>query len=174
MSAQAILKDAADCGVRISLNGDNLAFKATVRPPPELLANLKTHKAEIVALLRNEAACSPEPDQVELEERKAMAMDSVPEPYLDRWARLQLRQPHGVAEARWRQAVNDAGLFLDRWGTRASELRWAPGNLFDAPHDGKPGGLAWCLEKHRVIHLGDEFAVMNDYRAFDRTTGRVV
>ncbi len=51
MSARSVLKDASDCGVRVSLNGDNLAFKATVRLAPELLAKLKAHKAEIVALL---------------------------------------------------------------------------------------------------------------------------
>jgi hypothetical protein len=35
----------------------------------------------------------PEPDPVEIEERKVLAADSVPEPYLDAWARLQVQKP---------------------------------------------------------------------------------
>jgi len=37
-----------------SLNGDNLALKASAKPSAALLAKLKAHKAEIVALLRQE------------------------------------------------------------------------------------------------------------------------
>ena len=49
-----MLKEAAACGVRLSLNGDNLALKASAKPSAALLAKLKAHKAEIVALLRQE------------------------------------------------------------------------------------------------------------------------
>jgi hypothetical protein len=59
MSAAAVLRDAAECGVVLSLNGANVAFKAAVRPSPELLARLREHKAEIVALLAAEAAPPP-------------------------------------------------------------------------------------------------------------------
>jgi hypothetical protein len=59
MSAAAVLRDAAECGVSLSLNGANVAFKAAVRPPPALLARLREHKAEIVALLRREIATEP-------------------------------------------------------------------------------------------------------------------
>ncbi len=52
MSARSVLKDASDCGVRVSLSGDNLAFKATVRPAPELLATLRQNKPEIISILR--------------------------------------------------------------------------------------------------------------------------
>jgi hypothetical protein len=68
---------------------------------------------EIIALLRED---SPKPDPAELEERKALAMDSVPERYLDAWARFQLQCPGGVTEQVWRQAIDDAGRFLAQWG----------------------------------------------------------
>jgi hypothetical protein len=51
----AVLKDLADNGVTLALKGDNLALKAAVRPPSELIERLREHKAEIVALLRQEA-----------------------------------------------------------------------------------------------------------------------
>jgi hypothetical protein len=58
-----------------------------------------------------------DPDQVELEERKGMAMAAcVPERYLDAWARLQCQRPAQIAEAVWRQAIDDAGRFLDQMG----------------------------------------------------------
>jgi hypothetical protein len=49
-------------------------------PPPELLARLREHKAEIAALLREGR---PEPDETELEERKGLTTHGVPKPYLD-------------------------------------------------------------------------------------------
>jgi hypothetical protein len=55
-----MLKEAAACGVRLSLNGDNLALKASAKPSAALLAKLKANKAEIVALLR-QAACAVRP-----------------------------------------------------------------------------------------------------------------
>jgi len=59
---------------------------------------------------------SDELDEVEIEERKAMAMGGVPETYLDAWARLQCQSPATVSEDDWQQAIIDAGLFLDRFG----------------------------------------------------------
>jgi hypothetical protein len=122
MSALATLKEAAKCGVRVSLNGDSLALKAGTKPPPDLLAKLRTHKAEVVALLRKEACAArpTEPDLVELEERMGMAMDSVPEPYLDAWRRLKCQRPMAVSDLAWRQAIYVAGRLFDAFTIRFS------------------------------------------------------
>jgi|GEM_PF-4313972 len=42
-------------------------------------------------------------------------MCSVPEPYLDAWARLQCQKPAHVTVEQWRQAIDQAGRFLDQW-----------------------------------------------------------
>jgi hypothetical protein len=55
MNAIAVLRETTESGVAISLMGENLALKAAVRPPAELLAKIREHKAEIVALLRQGA-----------------------------------------------------------------------------------------------------------------------
>jgi hypothetical protein len=60
LSALAFIKQAADCGVRASPNGDSLALKAATKPSASFLAKLKQHKAEIVALLRQHAAALPQ------------------------------------------------------------------------------------------------------------------
>jgi hypothetical protein len=67
----------------------------------------------------------------ELEDRKAMAMaaESVPERYLDAWATFQLQCPGGVTEQAWRQAIDDAGRFLNQWGKLADSFGWLPGDL---------------------------------------------
>jgi len=59
MSAQAILKEAVGLGVDLRLNGDGVQFKG--KPSPDLLAKLRAHKAEVIALLR-EATRPPSSD----------------------------------------------------------------------------------------------------------------
>jgi TubC N-terminal docking domain len=60
LSAQTILKQAADFGVKLTLDGDQIAFKAPRKVPPALLANIKEHKAEIIAILRSNPAIEHE------------------------------------------------------------------------------------------------------------------
>jgi hypothetical protein len=88
-----------------------------------------------------DVAAPPEPEKAELEERKGMAMDSVPEPYLDAWARLQVQKPMRVSDADWRQAIDEAGRFLDQWGRLAVKLQWTAGEFFDVPRDNGTCGL---------------------------------
>src|ERR1700730_18678784 len=40
-----------------------------------------------------------------------MALASVPETYLDAWARLQCQKPMGASNEEWRQVIDDAGRF---------------------------------------------------------------
>ena len=65
MSALTILKEAAECGVCVSLNSDSLALKADTKPSVALLAKLRAHKSEVIAWLRQEkwAAHLPEGEQ---------------------------------------------------------------------------------------------------------------
>jgi hypothetical protein len=108
------------------------------------------------------------PDPVEIEERKAMAMASVPERYADAWARFQSQCPSGVSEERWRQAIDDAGRFLNQWGKLADSFGWSPGDLFDVPRDGATG-LVWWLKGRTVSTLGPEHASVGQ-PAYDRVT----
>jgi hypothetical protein len=175
LSAQAIIKRAADCGVSVSLNGDSLALKAATKPSASLLAKLKQHKAEIVAALRLESAARntlvpPEPDVVEIEERAAMAAGGVPEPYLDTWARLQCQRPFGASDQERRQVIDDAGRFLDEWGESAVEFGWTPGDIFDVPIDSGKCGLIWFLDGDSVRSLEPDGAFMESGRVFDKLT----
>ena len=75
-----------------------VANPAKIRTPdPETLANLATlaaGNAQTTNLDRQLKECAPpQLNEAEIEERKGMASDSVPEPYLDAWARFQLQCP---------------------------------------------------------------------------------
>jgi hypothetical protein len=106
-----------------------------------------------------------------IEERKALAAGSVPACYLDAWARLQCQRPLSVAESDWRRAIEDAGLFLDAWGAEAAMMQRSAGELFDAPRNGRPGGLVWQLRGERVDALGEDRARLADGRTLKRGAG---
>ena len=104
-----------------------------------------------------------------------MAMGGVPEAYLDAWAYLQVRKPMQVSDERWRQAINDAGRFLDAWGALAAGFQWAPTDLFDGPRADGTSGLVWTLNGRRVSSIGPEFAGLgNGAQVFDRLMSREV
>jgi hypothetical protein len=76
----------------------------------------------------------------------------------------------GFSDAKWRQAIDDAGRFLDQWGSMTAEFQWSPGDLFDVPRDGR-SGLAWWLQGKTVSALGPEHAGVGQ-PAYDRVTRR--
>jgi len=103
-----------------------------------------------------------------IEERAALAADSVPACYLDVWARLNCQKPASVSETEWRLALDDGGRFLDAWGADAAKLQWTAGELFDVPRDGRPGGLVWGLKGEPVSALGEDRARLTDGRTIKR------
>ena len=117
----------------------------------ELVANgAATGIAAVVAVLaverggaaaEAEALSDPVADVDAIEERAAMAADSVPAIYLDAWARLQVQRPLSVTEDDWRSAVDDAGLFLDAWSEHAASMGWDACDSFDVPRQGRSSGL---------------------------------
>ena len=104
MSASALLKKARQAGISFTVADSKLRLEADDEPPAELVEAIIRQKTEIIALISKDA----------LEERKGMASDSVPERYLDAWATFQLQCPGGVTEQAWRQAIDDAGRFLNQ------------------------------------------------------------
>jgi len=80
-----------------------------------------------------------------IQERAAMAANSVPLRYLDGWATLNHQKPAQVSDAAWRIALDDGGRFLDQWGSKAVDLDWRPGELFAVK-----AGLIWRLSGELV------------------------
>ena len=110
----------------------------------------------------------PNPYEPEIDERMGMAAESVPEPYLDAFARLQCQKLIAVSDDGQRQAINDAGRFLDAWGALAAEFQWTPGELFDVPRHDERCGLVWFLKGETVRALGPAHAATESGRNFLR------
>lgn len=54
MSAAHLLRRAFEAGVRVGLDGNHVRLTATYPPGSELLAALRTHKGEIIEILRGD------------------------------------------------------------------------------------------------------------------------
>ena len=93
---------------------------------------------------------------------------SVPGVYLDAWSRLNHQKPFRVSDAEWRRALDAGGRFLTAWASMAADWGWTPGDLFDLPRDGRPGGLVWFIEGEEVQAFGPEHARTISGRVFDR------
>ena len=169
MTAAGVLKEAADCGVCVNLNGGRLQLKAETKPPDELVAKLKQHKAEIVALLRQEvdeaasAATSrpswwPEPHPSIVRE-PPFGSDCVPARYRAAWDVLLAQCPAGMAPFVWETAMRDAARLFGDFGIELERLAWKPDDLFGLPH-----GLVWFIKGNYAAAIGATMAQLGNGR----------
>jgi hypothetical protein len=121
------------------------------------------------------AGIDPQGNQIDLAEREAIAieMGGVPEAYAKAFAAIQAYPPANVPQERWRQFINDAGIFLDRWGQEAARHCWRSDELFGL-HPTAPMarydrmGLLWMLRGQSVTELTDKLARLSDGLAYRR------
>lgn len=114
-------------------------------------------------------------DVADPSERAAMVEHDgeIPRIFVDEFARLQQWCPAGVPEARWRQFVNDSGVFLDQWGDEARRLGWQSSDLFGldpvapmARYDRM--GLLWLLHGQTVSGLRSTEAALSGGHVYRR------
>jgi hypothetical protein len=114
-----LLREVANHGIRLSLEGDRIDWEADVQPPADLLDRLRAAKPELVVALRGRAMPWRRPRaQEEGEEGEASAAE--PDPYfvlLAEVARLDRRHPDGV----------ESGLLLSNFVLALHELRQLAG-----------------------------------------------
>jgi hypothetical protein len=113
-------------------------------------------------------------DADEVNERTAIAIHEggVPEAYAEAFARLQTAQPIGIDHSRWLQAVDDAGRFLDRWGTKAERLQWTADDLFMKPTMMRTAiahcGLCWAINGRDVVQIKASSVTLSDGMVFGK------
>ena len=131
---------------------------ATVQSRP-LLSDPSVNTATI----SRERVNTAEPLADDFDERAALAEigAGVPREWGEGYARLQVvRPPAGIAVWRWRQLIDDAGRFLDRWAIQAAALGWRTLDVF-AAHGAKPverfdaAGLVWCIRGGAVVAIAE-------------------
>ena len=141
MTAASVLKEAATCGVKLRLRSGKLQLKAEAKPPDELLAKLKEHKAEIVALLRREAdetasAATSRPSWWPLPHPRITreppfgSSGAPPEGYRAACGALLAQCPAGMAPCVWESAMYDAARLFGDFGIELERLAWKPEDLF--------------------------------------------
>lgn len=148
------LKLALAAAEEISIPCADIAISAESPPAPALSAL---------------SAQPPENDwQDEHAERAAVVQydGGVPAAYADAFAMIQMRCPDNVPVERWRQFIDDAGRFFDRWGAVAEHLGWTVSDLlgFDprapmARYDAQ--GLIWIMQGDDVVLLAASTATLS-------------
>lgn len=147
MSARALLEAAAAEGLTLGVEGHSLIIETDRDPPAELLAKLRQHKGEILALLR------PLPESADM-----------PRNWTEGYAALAaMPPPTGFSPERWERLVRAAGKFVARWGADAARLGWSTLDVFGA-HQGAPAsrfdamGLVLLLNRCEVVGIDQDGA----------------
>jgi hypothetical protein len=115
--------------------------------------------------------------QLDLVEREAIALNEggVPAVYVAAFAAIQCRRPKGVPTERWNRFINDAGVFLDKWGGLAERLGWKDEDLFGLDRNAPMArydrmGLIWLLKGQTVTGLDSDSAVLSGGLKYRRRT----
>ena len=108
------------------------------------------------------------PLAVALDEERAALIEhegGIPREWAEGFARLDADSPPAdVPPQRWRQFVDDTGLFLDAgWAAKAAALGWGPLDLFGCNRE-RPfaridhAGLCWLINSNKLVALSESAA----------------
>lgn len=118
-------------------------------------------------------AHAPAPE--DFEERAAIVEfeGRIPREWAEGFARLVCMPcPGGVPERRWRQFIDDAGRFLDRWTPQVAALGWTTVEVFGA-HAGAPHCRYDCMGLVWLLAGADVLAVTTDRVSIRKGAGAV-
>src|SRR5260370_10125625 len=131
MNAHRLIEDVRAAGFSIEVDGGDLIVEADRDPPSELVAELRAHKAELIAFLTSNR--DEESGADELDERAAIIEygAGVPRRWAQGFAALcSMSAPSGFTPERWQRIIDAAGVFLDRWGDEAVRCCWSDLDVF--------------------------------------------
>src|SRR5438477_11657966 len=166
MIAQRLIEDARAAGLSIEVEGADLIVEADCEMPPDLLAELRQHKAELIAVLVRPSGAGTPTDHDELDERAALIEFgvNVPRRWAEGYAALcSMTPPAGFSSERWARIVDAAGVFLDRWAADAIRCGWSDLDTFGCDPDRPDArfdamGLVMLLDRVEVTGIDPEGA----------------
>lgn len=123
MIARRLIEDARAAGLSIEVDGADLIVEADGDPPADLLAQLREHKAELIAVLSGD----------DPEERAAIIEEGAgaPRAWAQGYAALAaMPPPAGFWPERWQRIIDVTGAFLDRWAGEAIRCGWSDLDVF--------------------------------------------
>ena len=157
MTAQSLLLAAQAAGLTFEVDGDALIVESDRDLPPELIAELRQHKAELLAFLTPQQG----PDADDLDERAALIEvgAAVPRRWAEGYAALSsMPPPTGFSPERWSRIVDATGAFLDHWAAEAIRCCWSELDVFGANPDRPDArfdamGLVLLLDRAEVVSI---------------------
>ena len=166
MIAQRLIEDARAAGLSIEVEGADLIVEADCEMPPDLLASLRQHKAELIAVLVRPSGAGTPTDHDELDERAALIEFgvNVPRRWAEGYAALcSMTPPAGFSLERWARIVDAVGSFLDRWASEAITCGWSDLDAFGCDRDRPDArfdamGLVLLLDRMEVVGIDPEGA----------------
>jgi TubC N-terminal docking domain len=156
-----LLREVSEAGGTVRLEGDLLRLSAPEPLPDDLLARVRQHKAEIVALLAAASDDAPAPvadDQVG-QDLPADVADGVR-------AILEAEGARGIPPTRWPHIQRDTRHLVERrWLHRALDLGWSTADLFGCDQRAPwyrldRSGLVLLLGGHEIIELTADMATL--------------
>jgi hypothetical protein len=176
MNAALLLETARAAGLSFEVVGEDIIVETDRDPPPELIAELRQHKAELIAFLTPpraepiQAAHTSTAVQVEqlddLDERAAIIEfgANVPRRWAEGFAALStMPAPAGFSPERWGRIFDAAGVFLDRWAAEAIRRGWSDLDIFGCDPDRPDArfdcmGLVLLLDRCEVVAVDERGA----------------
>jgi hypothetical protein len=156
-----LLRAVSDAGGTVQLEGDMLRLSAPEPLPDDLLARLRQHKTQIVALL---AAAEPAADDAPApvandQDLPAEMLDGVR-------AILGADGVHGIPPSRWPQIQRDTRQLVEGgWTRRALALGWTTADLFGCDQRAPwyrldRSGLVLVIGGHEIVGLNSDVATL--------------
>jgi hypothetical protein len=158
MNATTLLDACRAAGVMLQIDGENLVVETDRDPPPDLIAELREHKRELIAVLSPQVAADVVND---LDERAAIIEygAGVPRVWAEGYAALaSMPAPTGFSPKRWQRIIDATGTFLDRWAAEAIECGWSDLDVFGCNPDRPDArfdcmGLVLLLDRCEVVSI---------------------
>ena len=165
-AAARLFETARAAGLSIEVDGADLVIETDRAIPPDLLDDLRQHKAELIAVLVPPSRASTPTDPDELDELAALIEfgANVPRRWAEGYAALcSMTPPAGFSSERWARIVDAAGVFLDRWAADAIRCGWSDLDTFGCDRDRPDArfdamGLVMLLDRMEVVGIDPDGA----------------
>jgi hypothetical protein len=131
-----------------------------------LLSEIRAHESAVIQALATQPSQGFRPPIVKV---PPFGCDAVPERFEGAWEAFTA-QCHARPNA-WQAAISSAADLFGHWGLQLVALGFTPGDVFEIPHSGKQGGLAWFIRGSSAVALGPGFAKLEDGQAHRSVAG---
>jgi hypothetical protein len=175
--ARALIRYAQQDGLSLTVKDGGLVIAVTSKNDADLLSELRAHEGAIIQAIWAGAGADaisiipPRPAEAfrpPILQEPPFGLDQVPDRYRAAWEAFLTQCPAGGTPHVWQAAIFDAATLFGSFGALIDEYRWAPGDLFDVPRDGRPDGVIWFIKGSPVVAVGRGMVQCQDGRIWRR------